>query len=112
YVMDNEIIGEIMRVLKGVEVNDETLAVDVTASVGPGGNFIQEDHTFDHMRNEHFVPTVADRQPRVNWAKAGAKDTYARCHEIVLDVLENHKPIPVDEEIVKAIRAKFPNFVQ
>ena len=112
YVMDNEIVGEVMRVLKGVEVNDETLAVDITAAVGPGGNFIQEDHTFDHMRNEHFVPTVADRQPRVNWAKAGSKDTFTRCREIVLDVLENHKPIPVDEEITKAIRAKFPNFVQ
>ena len=112
YVMDNEILGEVMRVLKGVEVNDETLAVDITAAVGPGGNFIQEDHTFEHMRNEHFVPTVADRQPRVNWAKAGSKDTFTRCREIVLDVLENHKPIPVDEEVVKAIRAKFPNFVQ
>jgi len=112
YVMDNEILGEVMRVLKGVEVNDETLAVEVTAAVGPGGNFIQEDHTFEHMRNEHFVPTVADRQPRVNWAKAGAKDTYTRCKEIVRDVLQNHKPIPVDETIVKAIRAKFPNFVQ
>ncbi len=112
YVMDNEIIGEVMRVLKGVRVTPETLALDVTASVGPGGNFIQEDHTFEHMRNEHFVPVVADRQQRENWMAAGAKDTYARCHDIALDAIENHKPIAVDEEIIKAIRAKFPNFVQ
>ena len=112
YVMDNEILGEVMRVLKGVRVTDETLAVDVTAAVGPGGNFIQEDHTFEHMRDEHFSPVVADRQPRENWAAAGKKDTFARCHDIVADVLENHKPVPVDDEIVKAIRAKYANFVQ
>jgi trimethylamine--corrinoid protein Co-methyltransferase len=112
YVMDNEILGEVMRVLKGVEVTDETLAVDVTASVGPGGNFIQEDHTFEHMRAEHFVPTVADRQPRDNWEKAGKKDTWARCHEIALDALQNHAPVPVDAGIIEAIRARFPNFVQ
>jgi trimethylamine--corrinoid protein Co-methyltransferase len=110
--MDNEILGEVMRVLKGVEVTEETLAVDVTAEVGPGGNFLQEDHTFEHMRQEHFVPKIADRQPRENWEKAGKKDTFTRCHEIVLEALETHKPKAVDEEMVKAIRAKFPNFVQ
>jgi trimethylamine--corrinoid protein Co-methyltransferase len=112
YVMDNEILGEVMRVLKGVEVTEETLAVDVTAEVGPGGNFLQEEHTFDHMRQEHFVPKIADRQPRANWEQAGEKDTFTRCHEIVLEVLETHKPKAVDEEMVKAIRARFPNFVQ
>jgi trimethylamine--corrinoid protein Co-methyltransferase len=112
YVMDNEILGEVMRVLQGVRVTEETLAVDVTAEVGPGGNFIQEDHTFEHMRSEHFVPTVADRQPRENWEASGKKDTWARCHEIALKALASHEPIPVDEEIVKAIRAKFPSFVQ
>ena len=112
YVMDNEILGEVMRVLKGVKVTDETLAVDVTAEVGPGGNFLQEDHTFDHMRGEHFVPKIADRKPREKWEETGGKDTFARCHEIVLEVLETHKAEPVDEEIVKAIRTQFKNFVQ
>ncbi len=112
YVMDNEILGAVMRVLKGVRVTDATLAVDVTAEVGPGGNYIQEDHTFEHMRDEHFVPTVADRQPRENWEASGKKDTWKRCHEIALDALANHEPTPVDEDTVKAIRARFPNFVQ
>ncbi len=112
YVMDNEILGEVMRVLKGVTVTEETLAVDVTAEVGPGGNFLQEDHTFDHMREEHFVPKIADRKPREKWEETGKKDTFTRCHEIVLEVLETHKAEPVDEEVVKAIRTKFKNFVQ
>ena len=112
YVMDNEILGEVMRVLQGVDVTEETLAVHVTAEVGPGGNFLQEDHTFDHMREEHFPPLVADRQPRELWEKAGKKDTQQRCHEIVLDVLANHKPEPVDAGVVAEIRKRFPNFLQ
>lgn len=112
YVMDNEIIGEVMRVLKGVEVTDETLAVDVTAEVGPGGNFLQEDHTFDHMRNEHFIPKVADRQQRELWEQSEEKDTFTRCHDIVEEVLETHQPAGVDEQIVKEIRSKFNNFIQ
>ena len=112
YVMDNEILGEVMRVLQGVEVTDETLAVDVTAKVGPGGNFLIEDHTVEHMRKEHFIPKIADRNQRDIWEKEGKKDTFTRCHEIALNILETHKPKPVAEETVKAIRAKFKNFVQ
>jgi trimethylamine--corrinoid protein Co-methyltransferase len=112
YVMDNEILGEVMRVLQGVRVTDETLAVEVTKKVGPGGNFLQEDHTFEHMREEHFVPKIADRQQREAWEKGGSKDTWARCHEEALRVLAEHKPIPVDEKTVEAIRAKYPNFLQ
>jgi trimethylamine--corrinoid protein Co-methyltransferase len=112
YVMDNEILGEVMRVLQGVRVTDETLAVEVTKKVGAGGNFLQEDHTFEHMREEHFVPKIADRQQREAWEKGGSKDTWARCHEEALRILAEHKPIPVEEKTVEAIRAKYPNFLQ
>lgn len=112
YVMDNEILGEVMRVLQGVEVSDATLAVDVTAQVGPGGNYLLEDHTLEFMRREHFVPKVADRQPRELWEKDGKKDTFTRCREIVRHALETHRPVPVDEAVVEAIRARFDTFVQ
>jgi trimethylamine--corrinoid protein Co-methyltransferase len=80
--------------------------------VGPGGNFVQEDHTFEHMREEHYMPTVADREQRENWEKAGKKDTFARCNEMAREILADHKPTPVDEAVVQQIRARFPNFVQ
>lgn len=112
YVMDNEILGEVMRVLKGVEVNDDTLAVDVTAEIGPGGNYLVHDHTLKHMRNEHFVPKISDRNQRDIWMKLGGKDTFARCREIVDDVLATHTPAPVDPAVVERIRATFATFVQ
>jgi trimethylamine--corrinoid protein Co-methyltransferase len=65
-----------------------------------------------HMREEHFVPKVADRKQREKWEETGKKDTFTRCNEIVLDILKNHRPKPVDEKIVRAIRNTFPNFVQ
>jgi len=111
YVMDNEILAEVMRVLKGVEVSDETLAIDVTAEVGPGGNFLMQPHTVRHMRQEHFIPKIADRKQRETWEQNGKKDTFVRCHEEALWILENHRPQPVDEAVVKKIRAEFKNFV-
>jgi trimethylamine--corrinoid protein Co-methyltransferase len=111
YVMDNEILGEVMRVLKGVEVTDETLAIDVTASVGPGGNFFAEPHTVKHLRSEHFIPKIADRKQREIWEADGKKDTFVRCREEALWILATHTPKSVDEKIVKKIRAKFENFV-
>ncbi len=89
-----------------MEVIDDTLAVDVTARVGRGGNFLPEDHTLEHMRNEHSVPQVADRQPREMWDKDGVKDTWARCNETALAILRDHKPVPVDDpKAVRGLRA-------
>jgi len=112
YVQDNEILGEVVRVLRGVEVTEDSLAIDITAKVGPGGNFVQEDHTLQHMREEHFVPKVADRKHRKKWEEAGRKDTFTRCHEIALEVLKTHRAKPVDEGIMHEIRKRFPNIVQ
>jgi trimethylamine--corrinoid protein Co-methyltransferase len=62
--LDNEILGMIQRVLRGIEVNDRTLAVDVLIKQGPGGNFMAEKHTLEHMRTEFFFPKLANRQTR------------------------------------------------
>jgi trimethylamine--corrinoid protein Co-methyltransferase len=81
-VIDNEILGNVIRLLKGVEVNDETLAIDVIKSVGPAGNFLANDHTALHFRNEFFIPKVSDRWNRITWNQKGSLDTHARAHMI------------------------------
>jgi trimethylamine--corrinoid protein Co-methyltransferase len=60
-MMDNEILGMCERVLRGIEVTDDTLAVDLIENVGPGGNFITEGHTVMNMMDEFFDPSLADR---------------------------------------------------
>lgn len=105
-VIDNEIIGEVMRVLKGIEVNPETLGLEVTRRVGPGGHFVGEEHTRQHMRGEHFIPSVADRDDDETWRERGKRDTFQRTHHMVLEILRTHNPEPLDpgkEEIIRRI---------
>ena len=60
-IVDLEIIGMVKRYLGGIEINEETLAVDVTKAVGPGGHFMSEEHTLKHCRKEPFLPAVSLR---------------------------------------------------
>ena len=101
-----------MRVLRGIEVNPDTLAFEVTRSVGPGKNYLSEDHTCQHMRQEHFLPTVADRNDRETWIKLGGKDTFQRAHEIAVEILSTHEPKPLDPEKIGIIRKTFDDMVQ
>jgi trimethylamine--corrinoid protein Co-methyltransferase len=63
-VMDNEILGMCQRVLRGIEVNEETLATELMIEKGPGEDFMVEEHTLRHMRQEFFVPELANRRKR------------------------------------------------
>ena len=111
YVIDNEIVGEVMRVLQGIEVNPETLALEVTQRVGPGGQFVTDDHTCENIRREHFIPSVADRNDRETWIKLGSKDTFQRAHEVALEILKTHFPQPLNHEKEEIIRKTFKEIV-
>lgn len=86
-VIDNEILGMIMRAVKGIEVNDETLAFDIMKEVGPGGHFVSSKHTRSHMRQEHYIPTLSSREFRERWEEQGSKDTFMRAREQVEKIL-------------------------
>jgi trimethylamine--corrinoid protein Co-methyltransferase len=108
YVIDNEILGMVMRVVRGIEVNDESLAVDVIDQVGPGGHYLMADHTLQHMRTEfHYPSEVVNRQGWETWQAAGAQDARARARRIARDILANHKPEPLDSETDNWIRERF-----
>jgi len=112
YVTDNEIIGEVMRVLQGIEVNPETLALQVTRRVGPGEHYLSDDHTCKHMRREHFIPSLADRNDMETWIALGRKDTFQRAHEIAMEILKTHHPKPLDSGKVEIIRKTFEGLKQ
>ncbi len=111
YVIDNEIVGEVMRVLQGIEVNPKTLAFEVTRRIGPGGHFVSNEHTCENMRSEHFIPSVADRNDRETWIEMGRKDTFQRAHETALEILKTHSPQPLDPGKEKIIRETFKEIV-
>ena len=111
YVIDNEIVGEVMRVLQGIEVNPETLALEVTRRVGPGGHFVGEEHTRTYMRREHFIPSVADRDDEETWTEMGRRNTFRRAHDMALEILRTHSPEPLDPGKEVIIKETFKEIV-
>jgi trimethylamine---corrinoid protein Co-methyltransferase len=108
YVIDNDILGMVMRAVQGIEVNEDTLAVEVINSVGPAGNYIAHDHTFKYMRTEFFYPKVADRQTRDRWAQDGALDAREKARRMALDILECHRIREIDAQIEGQLYSTIP----
>ena len=108
YVIDDEIIGMSCRVLKGIDVDPEHLALEVIDSVGPGGNFMASPHTLDHMRDEYFNGNgITDRKSRQKWEKEGSLNTRERAREKAKEILATHKPEMIPPEIDARIRERF-----
>jgi trimethylamine--corrinoid protein Co-methyltransferase len=110
-VIDNEILGMVMRACKGIEVNDKTLALDAIKAAGPGGNFVSARHTRRHMRREHYNPQLSDRQVRKNWAAQGSKPTPQRAHEVVEGILSRPCEPHVQEAMIGELLEAHPNLV-
>jgi len=108
YVIDNEILGMIYRMLSGIKVNRDTLAFDVIESVGPGGNFVTEDHTIDHMMDEFFYTDLSVRSNFDIWEERGRPDMLSRAKAQVLDIFEKRKDGLLDHETIAEIKKAFP----
>ncbi|MBW2059297.1 MAG: trimethylamine methyltransferase family protein, partial [Deltaproteobacteria bacterium] len=90
YVIDNEIIGMVKRMRRGLEFNQETAALEIIKRVGPGGNFMAEEHTVRYMREELFQPILSDRLQRETWLAQGGKDARERARDLARDLIRNH----------------------
>lgn len=108
YVIANEIIGMVKRVLKGIEVDEEHLAVDCIKRIGPAGNYISDDHTLAFMRGEHFYPTVSDRKARMLWESDGATSAEERARNLAIQHLKEHSPLGIDSAVCQQIRKDIP----
>ena len=107
-VIDNEIIGMVMRAVEGIQVNDETLAFDVLKKAGPGGHFVSNRHTRKFMRTELYQPQLSDRNNRQDWEREGAKSAQARATEIVREILAKPEIPILSSEIRTEIRKEIP----
>jgi trimethylamine--corrinoid protein Co-methyltransferase len=96
-MMDCEIFSIIQKTMQGIVVDDETLALDTIAAVGPGGNFLKQKHTLKHMRDV-FLPQFMDRRPFNEW-EARQDDARDWALAKARTTLEKHQPDPLDEKI-------------
>jgi trimethylamine---corrinoid protein Co-methyltransferase len=103
-VASNEIIDRVKRILRGIPVDDTTTAVEVMDDVGPGGHFLDHDHTYDRFKTEIWRPTLTDRLNWENWTAAGSKTYGDRVHEAVIEILEAETEPLLDEAMYKELR--------
>ncbi len=108
-VMDNEILGMVLRAVKGIQVNEKTLAFDTIRNAGPGGSFIADRHTRRFMYKEHFFTKLSDRDSRKNWIEKGSRTTAQKAHEIVKKILSDKKNFYLKESAIKELIDSFPH---
>jgi trimethylamine--corrinoid protein Co-methyltransferase len=102
-VLSDEIAGMVKHFLSGVRVDEDALAVDVIRSVGPGGNFLTEEHTARNLRREFWFPQLMDRTKYGPWQQAGSKRLGDRLKERVAEILATHKVAPLPKRVDSGI---------
>jgi trimethylamine--corrinoid protein Co-methyltransferase len=103
-MIDHEIATAVLRLISGFSVTDETLSLEMIDRVGPRGNFLQEPHTFKHMR-EIWDPSLSDLRPYDVWKKSGAETMEQVARRKAKDILAKHKPAQLDQGISKQLSA-------
>jgi trimethylamine--corrinoid protein Co-methyltransferase len=107
-VATDEIIAMLRHLLGEVEVNAETLALDVIAEAGPGGEFITHPHTFDHFRSVWY-PHLLFRGGDEAWKASQQEDFARRVNARTRDLIENHQPARLPGDVADAIREILAN---
>ena len=102
-LMQHEIIGFVERILRGIQFDDETLGLDVIRKVGPGGNYLGEEHTFTHFRTELWFPELLDRRYWEGWLARPDKDMMSRCRAKKDQLLQDHQPQPLPDDTQREI---------
>lgn len=103
-VASDEIIDMVKRILRGIPVTDGTKALQVIDEVGPGGHFLEHDHTYERFKTEIWRPKLIDRNNWENWEAAGSRTYQDRVHERVIEILETETKPLMDEAMFKELR--------
>lgn len=104
FVMDDEVCGMLRQYLRGIQVNPDTLAYDVTVNVGPGGHFLGEDHTLDRCRTEFWEPALFDRSGLEAWWDGERLDTTTRATQRWKDLLAAHEDPSIEQITVRQLQ--------
>jgi trimethylamine--corrinoid protein Co-methyltransferase len=101
-VICDELINYTKQFMKGIEINDDTLALDLIHETGPDGNYLSSEHTLKHYK-EDWYPKLFDRRNYDDWKARGEKTLRQRAQEKALKILETHKPEPLPADIQKQL---------
>ncbi len=110
FVIDNDMLGSIMRTVRGIEVTDESLSIETMRQVcteGPG-HFLGHTQTLDLMEKEYIYPDVADRTSPKEWLEQGSTDLVRRARDRTQEILSRHYPDHISPALDAKIREAFP----
>ncbi len=102
-VIDDEICARVFRVLRGIDVNKETIAADLIDKIGPGGSFLNEEHTLSHFKDDFLWNTIFDRNIREKWEEEGGRDIVEVAGEKAEKVIETNNPATLSEKTKKEL---------
>jgi trimethylamine--corrinoid protein Co-methyltransferase len=106
-LIDNELAGTVLRGLKGVKVNEDTIALNEIESVllgeKKGSLYLGLRHTAKNLRNELFIPSLSERNSRNTWIKKGSFSIIEKARKKIQEILENHKPNILKPELERDI---------
>ncbi len=101
-ILQNEFLDMVLKVVEGIKVSEANIAMDVIKDVGPAGEFITHEHTYNNFKRLSH-PTLMNRDTRENWEAAGSPDIVEVAYEKSLDIIENYKPEPRPENVQKEL---------
>jgi trimethylamine--corrinoid protein Co-methyltransferase len=110
FVIDDEMVGMVKRIGRGVETDADALAVDVIQSAGPGGQFLDKPHTFKHCRSEFFQAQLSDRSAFDQWAMGGSQSVYERANVKWKKILESYQAPDFPESMDKDLNHYMASF--
>jgi len=103
-VMCAEIISYVRRIARGFSISAEHIGLDAIAEVGPGGGYIETDHTFEHFRSEHWQPSRCMREGLAAWQQKGGETWGERCTRRAAEILQSHRAPALAEDIRKCLQ--------
>ena len=108
FLLDNEMLSHVYRMIRGVEVSEESLAFEAMRNVITGeGHFIGETQTMLAMERDYYYPKLGDRMEPTTWAEAGAEDAWQRSNREVREILAHHQPNYIDTALDAKLRSQF-----
>lgn len=106
-IMDNEVLGMVHRIGRGIEVNVDTLAFDVIKEVGPQGQFLTNEHTYSHFQKEFYRPTLSDRSTLAAWTDGGCLNAEQRANvkwkQILADYTQPALSMDIENDLNKYV---------
>ncbi len=108
FVSDNDLLGNVLRTIRGIEVTTDNIAAQVIADVCRGpGHYLGEVHTYDRMKSDYFYPHVGDRRAPVDWQEDGARPVGEVAKAKTRELLASHFPSHIPDTVDRDVRQQF-----